>query len=367
MTGCLLIHPSDHARGGTPGAPFVIADAMATKIGHDSLRRIVPANVSAANLHEVSRVELYRKLYIVGDGRTAFAFSGRDERIRYCLDTVTKETPNWSTLERPMGPVNAFVDSKCPDVRMVGGTLNPATLVFNWIAPLADRRETRLLGTTVAIGSGKAELERLIDEFDTADLGDVPPIARGHLFASDLAGVALAREVYSEPSDWGGYIEFAHVEDSRWTRGPSVLHYFVSLHPLEDGTYQPSFVPRVIAYNPGPGDGRILTLSEDDAGVSANEYRLKDILKPVDAAFPDTKAFWRDWKPNLVSVTATLLDTGLQRHQMYYELGEACNDAVFRLDGGAIEFGLGGKMINAAAELAGRAFRVKIKPGAWKF
>ena len=324
MTACILVMPTHEGKA----FPVIISDVVATYPGSDA-PIILPANVTAPLAAEVSRVDLYRKSYIVA-GVGAFAFSGKSDEIEDCLKEISAQLPAWLLAERPMDRLQDFVNDY-KSIRLVGASLDPKTARMNHVWPRASLISRKHLGLTAAVGSGAKALEHTADVMEAHfEGGDRTHVERGITFARHVVNHSLAEEILGREADWGGYFEFVHAHGDGWRRGPPSLHFFLHGTPQGDGTATTSLIGRVIAYDPGEHNGRVLSVSIGAEGNLIKEYILKDILNPPPAP-EDGFEFWKSWSPAIVSVSVSVphgergykwMHTEAQADEVIFEIGD---------------------------------------------
>lgn len=306
MTVCLYISPKLDEK---PPFWMVMADTIGTLKGMEGGYSIIPTTVTASNLNHTSSVVMVRKSYIVS-GRAAVAFAGNGDVIRDCLEEIKYQMPIWLNTDRPMQRLQDIVN-EMKNIEIVGATIDPDAGVLNYISPINRRENIESLGDCAIIGSGRDSVIKSLVGFDrdTKTMNKVPSEQHALECWSMINSSNLASEINGHTKDWGGYIEHLVPAGPSWIRGPKTVNFFMFAEMLPDDKATVHLISRVIAYDPGGLDGRILSVSQGRDGDLIKEFILEDVLTAEKE--PDqrsAKDFWSEWSPEMASVTVILND-----------------------------------------------------------
>lgn len=306
MTGCMYVAPvTGMVNGREATQPLVIADTVVTNEGIDSPHFILPTNATPENEHELSKGILYRKVYIL-ENLCAVAFSGDGTAIRDCYSEIVDNIKFWLMLDRPMAQVQNAANRRLPDIEVVGGAIKPKLKATNYITPPGRPYEFEHLGTCFVTGNGRDDLLRSATQFNQQmiDSGAPPDGTAAHWFAIDANAIRLAEEVNGNVGRWGGYLEYAYLNRraDRWERGPRTLHVFMNGIPQQQDRISLEPVPRIVAYDPGPDIGRLVSVLFEPK-VAFVHFSLRNLLQEGEHTNVPPEGFWEAWKPQAVTIT----------------------------------------------------------------
>jgi hypothetical protein len=191
-----------------------------------------------------------------------------------------------------------------------------------------------LFGRCASIGSGSEDLRKIAGDFDETLRRKMDrPMPIQDLIRQVANGInssALMRELVGDNSrTWGGHMESAFFDPNRktWLRGPPSIQIFLQSKQTDERIYTTKFVPRIILYDPGGLEGRILTMNFMEKGAFLFEKILQNVLeKKINT--PAFDMFWPEWKVR--SATFCLLPPPEIRRMPIYRT--TVNDEISKIE-----------------------------------
>jgi len=204
---------------------------MVTLQGFEQEEPLIP--IRGLGVNDVRSTKLTRKINM-GDG-CGIALSGKGAPIRDTIWHVREHLHEGMTLDRPMRPLSEYLSeyNRQHGRVLVDGTAACKREGMIYFAAPTRHRTFKHFGLTIAHGSGAAELNELVADFDRIldhwNLAEVNTFGKVNALLNNINAIKLVRELRSgAETGWGGFVEWAYMppDEESWSFGPSVLHVF---------------------------------------------------------------------------------------------------------------------------------------------